>query len=349
LFTNFSENFYIEEITFNRNDIPFIIASGSSGRKVYRSTDEGVSWLPVNTNFSFGAGGGLTTNIDYTMYVTGWAIYKSTDDGQTWEDLGRPVELSIVNIVHDSTGNLYFHEYNNSYYSDFVYRSTDNGLSWTYLFSSTIWGFSCNKSGLILISGLHYTSPGFYYYTFRSTDYGNNWDVINEIPYISLAVTNEGNAYGYILAYGMQFSSDSGETWIDYNAGLPSGDIRALVIDTSGYLFAGTSDGVYRTVSQVTSLESGDGELPTECFLSQNYPNPFNPSTNIKFRVADFGFVSLKVYDILGREIATLVNEEKPAGEYQVDFNSANLPSGIYFYRLKAGGFVQTKKFILMK
>jgi hypothetical protein len=95
-------------------------------------------------------------------------------------------------------------------------------------------------------------------------------------------------------------------------------------------------------------------EAPTKFSLSQNYPNPFNPSTNIEFRIADFGFVSLKVYDVLGNEVATLVDEEKPAGEYEVKFtvgqdSSPDISSGIYFYQLKVGSFVQTKKMMVLK
>ena len=87
--------------------------------------------------------------------------------------------------------------------------------------------------------------------------------------------------------------------------------------------------------------------------LSQNYPNPFNPATNIGFRIADRGFVTLKVYDVLGNEVATLVNEELAAGEYEVEFdtssNNHQASSGIYFYTLHAGNFVETKKMILIK
>ncbi|MFH1194502.1 MAG: T9SS type A sorting domain-containing protein [bacterium] len=89
--------------------------------------------------------------------------------------------------------------------------------------------------------------------------------------------------------------------------------------------------------------------LPTEYYLSQNYPNPFNPSTVIKYQVPSLQAVSLKVYDILGREVATLVNEEKPAGNYEVIFNGEGLPSGVYFYSLHAGNFHQTKKMLLLK
>ena len=83
--------------------------------------------------------------------------------------------------------------------------------------------------------------------------------------------------------------------------------------------------------------------------LTQNYPNPFNPNTKIKYSIPHNCFVSLKVYDLLGNQITTLVNEEKSSGKYEVEFNARNLSSGIYFYRIKAGNFVGTKKLILLK
>jgi len=83
--------------------------------------------------------------------------------------------------------------------------------------------------------------------------------------------------------------------------------------------------------------------------LKQNYPNPFNPATNFEFRISDFGLVSLKIYDILGNEVATIVNEELPAGNYKYQWNADGLASGVYFYQLKAGHFVETKKLILLR
>jgi len=83
--------------------------------------------------------------------------------------------------------------------------------------------------------------------------------------------------------------------------------------------------------------------------LSNNYPNPFNPTTNIKYKIPELSFVTLKVYDVLGNEITTLVNNEKPVGSYEVEFNATALPSGIYFYRLQAGSFVETKKMVLLR
>lgn len=81
----------------------------------------------------------------------------------------------------------------------------------------------------------------------------------------------------------------------------------------------------------------------------QNYPNPFNSTTNIKYSIKEAGFVKIKVYDILGREIAILVSEEKPVGIYTINFDGSSLSSGIYFYRFQAGSFTQTKKMILTK
>jgi hypothetical protein len=106
------------------------------------------------------------------------------------------------------------------------------------------------------------------------------------------------------------------------------------------YLFYNNTDPVYAE-NEVSS--------PEGFVLYQNYPNPFNPTTNIGFRISDGGFVSLKVYDVLGNEIASLVNEELPSGEYEVEFTSNDLTSGIYFYQLLAGSFVETKKMILLK
>lgn len=83
--------------------------------------------------------------------------------------------------------------------------------------------------------------------------------------------------------------------------------------------------------------------------LYQNFPNPFNPVTNIQYAIGSPGLVILKVYDVLGKEVATLVNEEKPAGSYTVEFNGSNLASGVYFYKLGTGEFVQVKKMLLLK
>lgn len=90
-------------------------------------------------------------------------------------------------------------------------------------------------------------------------------------------------------------------------------------------------------------------QKPAEFALKQNYPNPFNPATTIKYELPVDTHVSLKLYDILGKEVLNLVNENKQAGYYQTELSAASLASGVYFYRLQAGGFVQTKKLVILR
>ena len=114
------------------------------------------------------------------------------------------------------------------------------------------------------------------------------------------------------------------------------------------------SDGtIFRTTTGGTTWLEEDqldgGTVPQYFTLYQNYPNPFNPSTKIKYSVPQSSKVVIKVFDILGNEIESLVNEEKPSGTYEITCYAENLPSGVYFYRLQAGSFVETKKMVLMK
>jgi hypothetical protein len=109
-------------------------------------------------------------------------------------------------------------------------------------------------------------------------------------------------------------------------------------------------DNILEHFDMVVNVESGD-EIPNQYLLLQNYPNPFNPSTVITYKLPVSGNVTIKAYDILGNEIATLVDEYKPAGSYNVEFtiNNLQLSSGVYFYQLEAGEFIQTRKMILIK
>ncbi len=102
-------------------------------------------------------------------------------------------------------------------------------------------------------------------------------------------------------------------------------------------------------IDGAVNINPESGMMPKTFFLSQNYPNPFNPVTKINFAIPKAGFVSLKVYDLLGREVSNLINEEKQAGNYSIDFNSGNLTSGVYFYKMQSGSFKETKKMLLIK
>ena len=103
------------------------------------------------------------------------------------------------------------------------------------------------------------------------------------------------------------------------------------------------------SIKVITGVSEESDEIPTEFLLAQNYPNPFNPSTSISWQLPVGSQTTLKVYDILGREVATLVNEYKQAGKYETEFNAAILPSGVYFYQLKAGEYTSVKKMLLLK
>jgi len=125
-------------------------------------------------------------------------------------------------------------------------------------------------------------------------------------------------------------------------------------ITTYGYGTTKTSTLVYANINgtefgeMVTSTDDLSNEI-NSYNLHQNYPNPFNPSTKIRFQIIEPGFTSLKVYDVLGNEVAELVNEELSAGEYEFEFNAVGLTSGIYFYQLKAGNYSEAKKMLLLR
>jgi hypothetical protein len=123
-----------------------------------------------------------------------------------------------------------------------------------------------------------------------------------------------------------------------------------FVDDDTGWIVGDGSTIIKTTNGGVTSLESSNDDNSPEVFsLSQNFPNPFNPTTTIRYQVKQKTFVSLKIFNVLGKEVGTLVNGEKLPGEYSIDFNGSNLSSGVYFYQLRTENFIQTRKMILVK
>jgi hypothetical protein len=143
-----------------------------------------------------------------------------------------------------------------------------------------------------------------------------------------------------------------GNDFIHYtpqNSGLYSTNIRGIQIDefNNKWIVHPNAISVFNE-DGVTSVRE-EHQLPNAFKLQQNFPNPFNPSTSIQYELNSRQFVTLKVYDVLGNEVAILINEEKPAGIYEVKFNGTGLPSGIYFYRLQTESFIETKKMVLLK
>jgi len=191
---------------------------------------------------------------------------------------------------------------------------------------------------------------------FRSSDNGNNWTQITTFQVRD--VTFDKNGFVYVSSDKVYRSTNNGDNWTEISTGLPDAYIHSLAVDADGYIFAGTlNNGVYRSLESTTSVGDDKLKSPNSFALEQNYPNPFNPSTTIRYTILSViasetkqsQLVTLKVYDVIGNEVATLINEEKPAGSYEVKFNATGLSSGIYFYKLSAGSLVATKKMILIK
>jgi hypothetical protein len=167
---------------------------------------------------------------------------------------------------------------------------------------------------------------------------------------VSLAISGT-NLFAGTNGGGVFLSTNNGTSWTGVNNGLTNAVIRPLAVSGPN-LFAGTfGGGVWRRpLSEIiTSVETPSSRLPVHFDLDQNYPNPFNPATTISFDLPAPSFVSLIVFDALGREASTIVSEELPAGTHARRWNAADLAGGVYFYRLQAGSFTATKKLVLLR
>ncbi len=164
---------------------------------------------------------------------------------------------------------------------------------------------------------------------------------------------------------GVIFKSiNAGSTWFIYNSSLPEFPVSRIVKDpNSDTLYVATEGaGILKVfASFIVGVKETKSDQPVVAKLEQNYPNPFNPNTNIGFsvppgrdlasggQISDFGLVTLNVFDVLGREVATLLSEVKQPGAYNVQWDAGNLASGVYVFRLEVGGFVQSRKLLILK
>lgn len=185
---------------------------------------------------------------------------------------------------------------------------------------------------------------------FRSTNGGATW-IESYVQGRALGLANASGAIYAAVTAGVIRSTDWGVTWSPFNNALPTTSLSGIVAHPGGdTVFASTTThGVLKVWRFTTGLNDDQLFNPRRFALHQNYPNPFNPSTTLLFDIHHSSFVILKVCDILGREVAKVVNEQKEAGTYRVEFHAGGLPSGVYLYRLQAGGYTTSRLMVLIR
>jgi|SRR4030095_1420304 len=317
------------------------IYAGTQSTGIRRSTDNGTNWLVVQGISALGISS-LGVSEIYLIAGTGSGsgIGMTSNNGINW----------IIPSITPGQNPVIVTDANHIFVASFsgtVYHSTNNGLNWTS--SSTGSGNirSLAKSGNTLYAGKD--NIGVYI----STDNGASWNLssLTDPTVKSFAVTGN-NILAGTESTGIYFSSNSGTSWVQKNEGLPLPNVPVNSLLINGdYIYAGTNgSGVFkRLLSDLVAVNIIFSEIPKEYNLFQNYPNPFNPKTNFEFLIADFGFVRLTIYDISGREVEILVNETMKPGIYKASWDASNKPSGIYFYKIIAGEYSETKKMILIK
>jgi photosystem II stability/assembly factor-like uncharacterized protein len=310
----------------------------------YLSDDSGITWNAVTPI-------GIPENIaiwsirmiDTTLFAgTTGNIYKSQDYGNNWTEinLGIPLDARITSIV--ASENAIFA----GSASNGIFKTTNNGTSWNEinadLTNTHIFQLVAMDTKLLAV-----TLGG----VFVSDNDGTNWtEYISGLENVNCFAVVTDKLLAGTDDNGVYLSINSGSTWTSFNTGMPDNTRIWSLAKSSDCIFAGTDKGVWRRpLSEIITDVKNATELQKNFTLEQNYPNPFNPRTKISFVIPNSSFVILKIYDILGNEIETLVNEEKPSGIYEITWNATNLPSGIYFYKMQAGNYIETKKMILLK
>ena len=350
-------------------------------RSLYSSTDNGDSWMLSNAvvqladsfdyvypnNITITPEGNVILSIFYPVpmtLITGFGI--SNDDGLSWSTPGRTVKGGNIFDFRDNFIITNGFAHGCGAYHGYIYLSSDYGITWNHLgdppasYPNAI-GFFANGNIILGGEAAGNIPPGVHI----SEDFCNTW--------VQIAILNSGgfpnrrsglhwssgSSEGMLIGIedlGVLLFTDEGDSLGFWNEGLTNLNVQALTLDNNGYVYVGTGNGVWRRpLSEVTPVEGNQMTIPSNFNLSNNFPNPFNPSTKIKYSVPQSSQVQIKVYDVLGNEIETLVNEEKPAGTYELTWNASGVSakggyaSGVYFYQLKAGSFVETKKMLLLK
>jgi hypothetical protein len=263
-------------------------------------------------------------------------VYVSTNNGYTWVHTllnNRSVYALAINGSNVFAGTVNYG----------VYLSTNNGQTWTQtsLNNQTIESLSHNGSNVF--AG---TNVGVY----LSSNNGQNWTQTSLNNRIVYSLESRGSNVFAGTNNGTYISTNNGSTWIIKNQIIGNSSVYALAL-SNDFVFAGpVRNAVWRRpIAEIIGIKSISALIPDKFYLYQNYPNPFNLTTNIKFDLPKITLVKLKIYDLLGREHANLVNENLSAGTYSVDWNAVDYPSGVYFYRLETEDFTAVKRMVLIK
>ncbi|HVN49493.1 MAG TPA: T9SS type A sorting domain-containing protein [Bacteroidota bacterium] len=339
-----------------------LFAGTDSG--VCKSTNNGNLWSKSSEGLSQSSIHAIAVNDTFIFAATDHGIFRSSDSGRYWHEADSGLTSTRVSSLAISDTNLIAGTAGGG-----VFISKDNGRYWSGVYSRP-GSFSVGKllvNNAMVYASFGYAPPYVAYYAgvCVSNDYGNSWKLgysygsIEGAGMIVYDFASSGTqlfeaasfqAFGNPSINGVFLSRDSAMSWSNVSTGLQDSNVCSLAISGS-WLFAGTYQaGVWkRSLSEMIASISDHNTLPEKFLLLQNYPNPFNPTTTIRYQLPAASNVSLKVYDILGREVAFLVNEKQNAGAHQVSFNANKLSSGAYFYKIQAGTYISVKKMVLLK
>jgi photosystem II stability/assembly factor-like uncharacterized protein len=328
------------------------VYAGSLSIGPFLSTDGGVTWDTANGGNS-GIGPhetlSLTTDSQYVYAGAYNGMYRSSDNGASWTSLSSGLTDTVAYALCSAKGHLFAGTLTG------IFVSTNHGSSWTALSNGApTYHIKCivGIDSVVLAATEYASVPS----TYRSTNYGQSWSPVTsgltELNVVFQTLLVDGrNVFGGSTTEGVWVSSDLGISWSNISSGLngPAQKVMGLAV-TGNSLFAATRGGTWvRPLTQVVAVEGGESGIPISMELMQNYPNPFNPRTVVSGQLPVASRVKLAVYDILGREVAVLVDEKKEAGKFEVTFDGGRLSSGVYIYRMEAGGSVASRKMVLLK